>query len=631
MPLEVPDNPKIYTTSYSDFKGVDFTNDPSEVFRRRSPSGLNMIPDASGRPWKRTGWEIAITKQNFISAHPSALDVDIKNIYSFELAGQDHMIIFCDCGVFAYTEGTLKFLTAITSALTEPYRGFYYENNGNAGFYFFAGSELKKYYYDEQDDDFVCETVVPYVPTTLISRNPNGGGTVYEAVNMLTRKRSESFLGDNSSTEYIVSMPIDYPAHSVKVEVKDLNGDYVESHTYNIDAAHSKITFTDGAHPPVVTGEDNIRITYSATTWSNSVDAFFACKNTAIYGTGLINAVFVSGCEMDGYASRVWYSKVGNPTYFPDLNYFEAGSNDTKIMGLIKVGEYLGVVKQGTQIDASIYLAYPVNFDDDTAYAVKQAVNGIGALSKRCFANLEDESLFLSQEGIMAIEPKIDANERQVKNRSYYINKRLLDEENLDTAVAFVWDGFYILAVNSHCYILDSTQKSSWATERTNLQYECYYWDNVPAVCFGHYNDFLYFGDDSGNICRFKKDGVDEHPYNDNGDAIVSEWSTIFDNDGATNYFKNMQKKGCLVTFLPMDASGAKVYIRVDNKPLKLIGEVSREEMTIPVEFYINKKFKKYKRLQIIVRNEKVNEGFGIEEILKMYTFGNYSKNKKGM
>lgn len=627
MPLEVPNNPKIYTTSYSDFKGVDFTNDPSEVYRRRSPSGLNMKPDESGRPWKRTGWEIAISKQDFLAAYPYALDINIKNIYSFELAGQDHMIIFCEEAVFAYTGGQLTKLLNLTGATSEPYRGFFFESNGKAGFYFFAERELRCYKYDIDDDEFVCGVEEPYVPKTIISRSPNGGGVVYEGVNMLTRRRKELFLGDDTSTTFLFSTQAVNDG-TFTVYVKDPNGDFVEVHDYTVDYTESTVTFNE-AKPPVVAGADNVMIEYNATTYSDSTDAFFDCKTVAIFGTGLINAVFVSGCDNSNYSSRVWYSKTGNPAYFPDLNYFEAGSNDTKVMGLIKVGEYLGVVKQGNQIDSSIYLAYPVNFDEDSTYAVKQAVQGIGAVSKRCFANLEDESLFLSQEGVMAIEPKVDTNERQVKNRSFYINKRLLDEPDLDNAIAYVWDGFYILNINSHCYVLDSTQKSSWATERTNLQYECYYWDNIPATCFGHYNDFLYFGDNNGNLCRFKVDGVDEQPYNDNGEPIISEWSTIFDNDGATNYFKNMQKKGCLVTFLPMDASGAKVYIKVDNKEPKLIGEVSKDSMQTPAEFYINKKFKKYKRLQIIVRNEKLNEGFGIDEIIKMYTIGNYSKNKR--
>ena len=39
-----------------------------------------------------------------------------------------------------------------------------------------------------------------------------------------------------------------------------------------------------------------------------------------------------------------------------------------------------------------------------------RSVNGVGALSKKCFAVLVDESLFLSQEGVVAITPTSNAD-----------------------------------------------------------------------------------------------------------------------------------------------------------------------------------------------------------------------------
>lgn len=630
MPLQTPDEPKKYTSVYSEFRGVDFTSDPTKIWKKRTPTGRNISPDLSGMPFKRTGWDIEVTQAMFKQAYPYAIsDIVIKNIYSFELGGQDHMIIFCNCGVFSFTNNELEHLITLSAITDEPYRGFFYEGNGTSGFYFFGNKQLYSYKYNEVSDTFSCGAVDPYIPTTIIGRSPSGGGTVYESVNLMTRRRREMFLGDETSKKYYLSMGVD-TTKNITVKAKDENGDFQLVTEYTVDDTENSITFSE-AILPVVTGEDNIFVEYSATTESGAVDAFFNCKTVAIYGTGLINAIFVGGCDNDSYSSRVWYSKTGDPTYFPDLNYFVAGSNDTKIMGLIKVGEYLGCVKQGSSIDSTIYLAYPVSFDDDTAYAVKQSVTGIGALSKRCFANVSDASLFLSQEGVMAIEPSELESERQVKNRSFYVNKRMLAEDNLQNAFAYVWQGLYILCVNSHCYVLDSSQKSSWANEKTNLQYEAYYWDNIPAVCFAQYNDFLWFAD-GNNLCRFKTEAEDGfNAYNDNGQPIEFEWSTIFDNDGATNFFKNLQKKGCLVTLQPMEKTGAEVYVKADNKDEVKIGSITVTQATVPIELYLNKKVKKYKRLQIIIRNNELNQGIGIQEIIKIYTIGNYSKNRGGV
>ena len=65
MSLTVPSAPKIKTTEYQSFRGVDYTNDPSNVWYRRTPDGVNMLPDEAGRPFKRTGWKKVVTADDF--------------------------------------------------------------------------------------------------------------------------------------------------------------------------------------------------------------------------------------------------------------------------------------------------------------------------------------------------------------------------------------------------------------------------------------------------------------------------------------------------------------------------------------------------------------------------------------
>ena len=80
---------------------------------------------------------------------------------------------------------------------------------------------------------------------------------------------------------------------------------------------------------------------------------------------------------MDSHSRNGTGCSAGPVSYthlWPDVNYIMAGSNDTKVMGLSKVGEYLGIVKEGAAADSTIYLAYPTTFDEETAYATKQSV-----------------------------------------------------------------------------------------------------------------------------------------------------------------------------------------------------------------------------------------------------------------
>ena len=92
----------------------------------------------------------------------------------------------------------------------------------------------------------------------------------------------------------------------------------------------------------------------------------------------------------------------------------------------------------------------------------------------------------------------------------------------------------------------------------------------------------------------------------------------MLDNDGLTQYFKNLQKKGNLITVQPMDVTlgntSVEVYVKADDNEPLYIGSFAGFETKVPQEIYLRKKIKKYKRLQIIVENNMLNESFGVSE-----------------
>lgn len=628
MPIEIPSAPKAYTTLYSDLKGVDFSTDPALVYRKRSPSALNMISNEGGNPQKRTGWK-TVCKGN---------GQKVTGMWSFNYSGEKQLVFQRGSQLCKFGTDTVL----LDDQSDAPALGFATNKGVENNFYIIKSGKVYQF------SGSAVEEIEPYIPTALISRKPvDGGGEILEGINLLTTRRIESFLGDGSHKDYYVTMPID-TARPIVVKYKNSNGEYVtaiETTDYTINAEEQKITFK-AVHAPVVTGEDNVTIEYSAASSPEAAGALKACTTVAMYGTGGSDKVFLSGSTNPAYGSYVWYSVSDDPTYFPDLSYFLVGASDTSIMGLIKVGEYLGVVKESNDVDNTVWLAYPTTFDENPVYAVKQSVSGIGAVSKKCFKTLNDEPLFLSKEGICGIAATTVEVERAIKNRSYYINKRLLAEENLKEAIAVTYNGYYILCVNSHCYILDGRQKSSWKTEWTNYLYECYYWENIPATVFVVHDDLLWFGTADGRICKFKteaEEGIDA--YSDDGEAIFAEWSTPIDNDNATQLFKTLNKKGGLCTVQPFARSSVTLYLSADGAEEICLGRQYIDRFiwrrvdfgrfpftsnTTPKDLYINKKKKKYKRLQIILRNEGVNEGFGVYEVVKTYSMGNYSKNKRG-
>ena len=82
-----------------------------------------------------------------------------------------------------------------------------------------------------------------YVPTTVIARDPAGGGVRYEAINLLSEKQTVRFLADGAATAYVLP----YTEVEEVCEVK-VNGEV--SNAYTIDLAKGTVTFATAPAAP---------------------------------------------------------------------------------------------------------------------------------------------------------------------------------------------------------------------------------------------------------------------------------------------------------------------------------------------------------------------------------------------
>ena len=290
MPMEVPDNPKIYTKMYQNFAGVDYTNDPSNVWYRRTPDGVNMLPDESGRPFKRTGWKKEITAEDFADLYASDTgevapsEIEIRKCYYFELSGQDHIVIFTNYGVFIYRDGELLSSQSISALNTISYdpdlieaydRAYFFEGGGKSAFYIYGGFKIWEYGYSD-DDGFTWQEVEPYIPRVNITVDArHEAGEAYETVNMLSDFIAEDF--QNNYYKYIssrstnvtgatlsvnetqfLSMVSDVGTYTFTYAATDhtwlLNGDHVAIKNYGITLG---VTPTDGKTITVVVSVEN--------------------------------------------------------------------------------------------------------------------------------------------------------------------------------------------------------------------------------------------------------------------------------------------------------------------------------------------------------------------------------------
>ena len=610
------------TTVYGTFSGVDFSVDASLVSKERSPYAPNLISDVGGMPEKRLGWRVL-----------HSLEQPINGIWYGEINGQKSFIAHGGTKIYKFTALTAEVIRENVNNARST--AFFMRSSDDTGkIYILTGNEYLCY--DGTTVSDVADSA--YVPTVLISRNPNGGGTLYESVNLLGNKRMESFLGNDTDKVYQLSAN---KLDSVdKVEVLNENGEKEETTAYTVDLNTGKITFTS-AHKPVVTGQDNVFVTYTKTV-EGYADRINKCTIADLYGLGGSNRVFLSGNP--DYKAYDWYSDIFRPNYFPDLNYSIVGTSDTRIMGYQRLGKYQMILKEDNQQDSTVFQRFGTLHDDGSiTFSVEQGVAGIGAVSKYCFGMLADEPLFLSRQGVQAITSNNILAERTIRNRSFFVDSYLTKESNLQNAVACEWNGYYVLCINNVAYVLDGKNKAykERSTVANDYNYECYYWTNIPAVCLLSVNGELYFGTQDGKICKFNTDVDNMSKYNDDGKAIVASWATKNDDDNAPHLYKSMTKKGCLVTIKPYARSSGTIYVVKDGNPRQKLrsgimdildwDDVDFDRFTFntndsPQDIFFKKKVKKYKRLQIIVENDALNEGFGILQIVKTFTVGNYAK-----
>lgn len=607
---------KRYHKSYSKFRGVDFSTDPTLVNDSRSPLCQNLISDLAGFPEKRLGWRTLFTVEAPINGLFYAV---------FESGAEKYIV-----------HGGTKLYTFTDAGFVQVYDGM---NNARSAAFSHGGKlyilDGANYLVAEESGSSIVVTPVSqhaFVPTTVIGAPATGGGTPFEAVNMLTGKRINSMIGDGTSTVFQLDSDNIDSVDSVKI-------DGVPTTAYTVDLAQGTVTFdTAPAVSPAGGGIDNVVIEFTKNVAGYS-DRISHCTIAASYGYNNDNRFFLSGNPE--YQNWDWQSGLDDPTYFPDTGYTKVGADTSAIMGYIKQYDAMTIVKKSNEQDAELFLRTATFADDGTViFPVKQGAKGIGAVSMMAFSTLRDDPLFLSNEGVFAIASSSVNQERVLQDRSFYVNSRLTKEHGLENAVSVVWNGYYILCLNGHCYVADSRQRTGDSTTE-QYSYEWYYWTNIPAIVFLEIDGALYFGTADGRVCKFNTDINGATRYNDDGEAIVARWATRYDTFGTFTRRKTLVKKGSGVMIKPYSRSSIKIYVATDKQHQRLIrtgtmdifdfGDIDFERFTFntldtPQVKPFNTKVKKFISLQLIFENDVVNEGFGVYGAEVQYTVGNYVK-----
>lgn len=618
-------SPTVKYLNIAKFRGVDFASSPTQMDKSRSPDAQNIISDLAGKPVKRTGYE---TVADFGSR--------INGIYRLATEDVEKFLVHAGTKLYEWvrTDGVFAASGSLIYSDMNNQRSTAFQNDKKL--YILDGKTYLVY--GEFDGAFSAKKVtdVATVPLCIAGQNPDGsGGSVVDDVNVLTTKRTYSFYGTETATEYrlaVDDMKIDSTA--VTARVLNASGDWVdktETTDFTVNRTTGVITFKAAPGKSPATGTDNVEITFSAAT-DYTADLINKCTIAIQYGVnGATDRVFVSG-NQEAKNFHYW-SGINDPCYFPGENYAYLGQDSSAIMGYSLINDMLAVHKEDNEQDQTIFLVTGATnaSTGKTQFAISGSIAGVGAISKYCFQRLDTEPLFLARQGVYALTTQYLTAERYAQGRSWYVDPRLTREADLSEAVAKEYNNYYYLAVNNHVYVADGRQKNyEKNAPQSTFQYEWYYLTNIDCRVWWEYDGRLYFGDNDGKVKIFMLDSENtaaHNAYNDDGEPIRAYWYTPIFSFETISRYKTL--KGFWLMLSPYRRSSVEIYYRYKSN-LQLVKrettdifdfhdiDFNRLSFTtddFPMIIAANAKAKKFMLIQFCIENNVAGEGFGFYEM----------------
>ena len=387
---------------------------------------------------------------------------------------------------------------------------------------------------------------IAYIPTLTISKDPSGGGTDFEALNLLQPGFTETFYVKSGKTATKFQMTFgELDETEVKAWVKDSNADWIrkyENTDFTVDRITGVVTFTSAISASPIEGEDNVKITAYRTV-DGYADRINKCTIACLFGVGgAQDRVFVSGNPDKKYMNYDWYSQQNDATYFGDTSYCMVGNTSSKIVGYAIINNYLAAFKGEGELHQNVVIRQGNLTDSKPSFPLVNTLQGEAAIAPHSFQYLATEPVFLTKSGIMAITSQDITSEKYTQDRSFYLNGKLLKEsaEDLESACSVVYNDMYLLSVNDRLYVLDGIQpmQTDKSLPYATRQYAGFYCTNIPArVMWVDADNVLCFGTDTGDVFKFYTDKDDIESYTDNGEAIEAVYETP--DMGGKVFFKN--------------------------------------------------------------------------------------------
>lgn len=542
----------LITRAYQNFRGVDFSNRKDEVSLYRSPDALNM--------WKN----YKNSKGRCVESRPDVdlikqFDSTIFGLFFYTYNNVSHMIVHAGTKLYDNDKVIFSNMAQKKSQAFVYDKLFYIKDSNN--YYVYDGTTVKE--------------VEGFIPTTSISRSPNGGGTIYQDVNLLTGVRKNSFVADGTSKDYIVdseSFDSDYKVRAW------INGKEVT--TFTTTPGTGKITFTTAPAVPDTVGQDNVIIQFRKTV-AGYRDRIDKCTLLEVFD----NRVFFAGNP--DYPNMLWHCSLEDPTYCSDLDYYTEGVDDSKIKALVSGNNALWVMKEPSQTNTTIFYHNPT-IDDEIGKVYPSIHSSISTGCVSTGINFNDDIVFFSERGLEGISGDI-TTEQALGHRSTCVDNKLLNEPKYKDLILEEWEGYLLVIVGKNVYLADSR---ALMTNGDHSEYEWFYWQFDIDITSTRVKDGVLFLCSDKAIYTLTKTDTNIEAY----------WTTLDDEFNYPQYQKTTNKKGCVID---LEGSSVTISVKTDNNNFETVKRYSNTKGYVAARI----KKKKWKSVQLKFSS---NRPFGV-------------------
>lgn len=684
----VPSSPAVYTKSYKNFLGVDFRAEDYTADGTRFPYAQNLIIDKTGFPEKRPGFRIAVNS-----------DEKIWGVFTGYAGDEVYTVIHSGRSLKKLVRNQSGYTLSVISKKNGSEGNVFYTEEYMPekkclmycadGYIYILGADENATYTLRYDGDYVEDLKNTAEPPVLFedrnlwymkyrdnsntsweTERSDEPGVSVDKINLLCeyavcRFKLSNFISNMTTRQYR-SYQYLYPGTNVKsieyIKVYTTADKWVtlDPSLYSCMDDYVKIYVSNGAQsaddyvaaPELKLNVFNAEIKFKLESGEDNIKKICSYTAATQYGIGRDDRVFLCGSSEE--KNYVRYSEFEKGGCFPDLNYIVAGTDESRCIGFSKMNNSL-IVHKNSENMVNVFLVTGQMSGDDAVFSVTYGIAGRGAVSDRSFANVDGEALFLTDDGVFALETSYISSEKSITNRSGFINPMFEKENDKQKAQLIKWKNLLMIFINGRVYTMNTNQKSytSSYTQSYNRSYyyESMLWTGIDADEAFTVKDELFFykntDDGKGYIAKFNTDIENDRKYTDislTGDssrAIDSYFMTKYDDDSSFMILKTMTKRGSGILIKPHTRTSAEIYAVTDRRGKFLVKEaragifdfsdfsfqlVSFNSRAVPGIIPFNTKIKKYCALQFIVRNNEKGQGFGVYGIEKRFTMGNYKK-----